>query len=367
MAMQEATTTEVVGPDTTTETPVNQETTDTATTTNSESLEEYNQPTADITSPFGVSQERDDGNPTDADPELQTSPTPNEQTETPIAQIIAELKAADIFDPTTLDMIGRKAQAEGETALTTDEIAELRQVYRTHLHTQEILNNMSDPDKARLKELQVQLKDLKGPELDEAKAELAQIMNSSFEGGAEKIDEWATALLAIGTTVGEGFVNWLTEGIQDSDLTLLIDAIMMGADFNATGRMSSAYEAEGVTQIDSKAFFKQLVNNPQDSIDKLLAIENDLAQKINWKQSEILRKEKGKSPAKQRQALQAYFLDMYHTIASSSAQRVMWERASTLIAKELFGEKAVISLEVYEDLKRLSKDEQAAHRTFSPT
>ncbi len=199
-------------------------------------------------------------------------------------------------------------------------------------------------------------KDLTDLEPDEVQ-QIAEVVTNKI--GKDELQ--AMALLALGH-----IAEWGADSIQSSDLTRLLDAIIMGADYNSTAAMRSAYEAEGAEQITVDAFFEKFVQEPDKALEKMINISDEINTKLNWKGSDKLKEAANSDNKEQKKtALKDYFLEMYQIIAKASgAEHVLWERASTLIAKEVFGDKAVISLDVLKELEAISKDNKKAKQKF---
>lgn len=248
--------------------------------------------------------------------------------------------------------------------------------YSEMVMTQTEMAELADPEKLRadLAEIDRLLKIINGGgeageagetdhiKLENLKAGIAERLNNAFS--PEKLEEWtAKILLARNKAVG-GFMAYLTTGFQNSDLTRFIDALIMGADYNSSASMSRAYEAEGANQVTVDGFFKQFTDDPDKSLEKMIAIEDDLGKALNWK-SDTLKKAANGSKEDKKAALKNYFLEMYQVIAKASgAENLMWSRASSLIAREVFGGGAVINPEVLKELNTISTDERAANGRF---
>lgn len=167
-----------------------------------------------------------------------------------------------------------------------------------------------------------------------------------------KVADLAMKILVIGSVA---FAGWFGKGWKDSDLRRLIDAVVKGADYNSAGAMSKNYkEAGDENQISADKFFKKLAENPKDNLDKIRGIKSNLSTELNWKDGEkILQNDDGK---KDNEVLRDYFLAMSAFMHKSTAENLLWEKASALLVKEIFEENNVIDPEVLKELHEMNQD-----------
>jgi len=225
---------------------------------------------------------------------------------------------------------------------------------------EELLTQFSEIDEQELETSDK--KKEKGKAASEQFDKLADKLGIPLTESQKKVAELAFKILAIG---GSGFIKWFGKGWKDSDLTRLIEAITRGADYNSAGAISKNYEKAGAeNQVSADKFFKHLAENPKGNLEKISSINDKISAELNWKGGQdILQNTDGK---KDNEVLRDYFLAMSDFMHKSTAENLLWEKASTLIAKEIFEKDSVIDLRVLEELNEMGKDKSmtAANNRF---
>lgn len=305
------------------------------------------------------------------DTELQAGNTLDEKRDAaaaaepiPMGQILEDLQGFGV-DEKSIAMLVKRLNPDSESPLNEDEIAQLRQAHHIHQLTQEITASLPE-------ELQEKINALANPGEDGEEAptlteeDIAQLNDTL---GEEKVNEIAAKFLAAGEMLAGSFMGWLSESTQRNNMSTFISFVLGAAGFNSGGSMRRAYEAEGAKQLSADAFFLEFARNPKESMAKMIEAEDDLGKELNWK-SDILRKAAEKKPLTNEDgqiALKEYFLEMYAAMESSSAKNVLWESASKIINKKVFGGEFVIDPKILTMLEEMKDDPRLAKNKFTNT
>ena len=209
------------------------------------------------------------------------------------------------------------------------------------------------------------IEDLAEDDIKKLKAEAASVALSEY-ADEDELAGLALKLLAAG---GGELAKWFAEGIQSSDLTRLIDAVIMGADYNSAGAISQRYKEakEKGKALEEKEFFDKFKDDPHNQLDKLDELHSKrLSKELNFS-SDILQKAKTGTKEEKQTALKDYFLELSRHIETSAAPDLLWDKASAAIGNEIFEDK-VLGPEIRKKLEELSKGgdqmEKEASRLF---